>query len=152
VATAAEMSHGGTRTPRAPAPVSGPGSLSKRTDGAPSQKDYQLPNAGYGEQAQYQQLQAGAPLAATPGPGAAVRPRPSGGNRPAMPVPFDAPTQRPDEPVTAGAALGPGPGPAALGGGPQQSYTSAIQSLIPLAGGSGGDEAAALLVRLGSQN
>ena len=30
-------------------------------------------------------------------------------------VPLDAPTQRPDEPVTAGAPVGPGPGPEILG-------------------------------------
>jgi hypothetical protein len=29
-------------------------------------------------------------------------------------IPLTAPTQRPEEPVTAGAALGPGPGPEAL--------------------------------------
>jgi len=35
----------------------------------------------------------------------------------AMPqiTPLDAPTERPDEPVTAGAPSGPGPGPEALG-------------------------------------
>ena len=32
-----------------------------------------------------------------------------------MPVPMNAPTQRPDEPVTAGLPVGPGPGPEALG-------------------------------------
>ena len=30
-------------------------------------------------------------------------------------TPLDAPTQRPDEPVTAGAPVGPGPGPEAIG-------------------------------------
>lgn len=33
----------------------------------------------------------------------------------AAPVPFDAPTARPAEPVTAGLPLGPGPGPEVLG-------------------------------------
>src|SRR5690349_10091301 len=31
-----------------------------------------------------------------------------------QPVPFDVPTQRPGEPVTAGAPVGPGPGPEVL--------------------------------------
>lgn len=31
------------------------------------------------------------------------------------PSPLDAPTEHPDEPVTAGSAFGPGPGPDALG-------------------------------------
>lgn len=35
-------------------------------------------------------------------------------------TPLSAPTARPNEPVTAGAALGAGPGPSALGGQPAQ--------------------------------
>ena len=90
--------HGGYRKPRNPAPVSGPGQLSRRTDGGPSQVNATLSDARYGEQAAFQQIQSGAPMAAT------VMPRPA-------PVPLTHPTQRPDEPVTAGAPLGPGPGP-----------------------------------------
>lgn len=155
MATSAEMSgrqHGGPRTPVSPKPVSGPGRLSARTDGAPSQKDYQLPNAGYGEQAQYQQDQRGAPLAATPGPGSATMPQARATKR-QPPVPLSAPTQRPDEPVTAGAALGPGPGPEALGTTPDQaSYQAGLQSLQAVAAGPGGSQAAALLSMLQTRN
>jgi hypothetical protein len=84
---------GGYQAPANPAPVSGPGALSQRTDGGPSQGAAQLPDAKYGEQAEFQELQQGAP----------------------MPLdtsdltPLDAPTARPDEPVTAGAPVGEGP-------------------------------------------
>jgi hypothetical protein len=104
--------------PTRPAPVSGPGALSRRTDGGPAQKLRALPDAKYGEQATYQQDQRGAPLAQAQGVPSAP---PVGVNERANAVvPFSAPTQRPDEPVTAGAAMGPGPGPEALGISPQQ--------------------------------
>lgn len=71
-----------------------------------------LPDAAYGEQATYRQDQAGAPMAKAPtvakGP-----PQPSADL--SRVVPFGADSQRPTEAVTAGAALGPGPGPEALG-------------------------------------
>lgn len=51
-----------------------------------------------------QSIQSGAPLAAAPQ-----------GPSPADMIPFDAPSQNPGEPVTAGAALGPGIGPQAAG-------------------------------------
>lgn len=105
--------------PTNPAPVSGPGALSRRTDGGPAQKLRNLPDAKYGEQATYQQDQRGAPMAQTPTPGTqagAVAPNPAAQGV----VPFSAPTQRPTEPVTAGAAMGAGPGPEALGIAPQQ--------------------------------
>lgn len=78
---------------------SGPGKFSKRTD---RQGAKQLPNAAYGEQKQFQAEQAGAPMARTPNPMADV-------------VPLTAPTRRPDEPVTAGVDVGPGPGSEILG-------------------------------------
>lgn len=91
--------HGGARTPANPAPVSGPGALSRRTDGA--QPQMRLPDARYGEQQAFQEAQAGAPLAQVQG-------------QPNL-TPLDAPSQHPDVPVTDGAALGPGAGPEALG-------------------------------------
>src|SRR5437763_4140801 len=99
--------HGGSRTPANPAPVSGPGALSKRTDGA--QPKVQLPNAKYGEQSSFQQAQSAGPMAQDPGLGGST-PLPSPGNVPDL-TPLHAPTERPDEPVTAGAAQGPGVGP-----------------------------------------
>lgn len=89
---------GGYQPPANPAPVSGPGALSQRTDGGPSQPRMQLPDAAYGEQAQFQADQAGAPMAMEQGV-------PAG-----PPVPgLMGPTARPDEPVTAGVPTGAGP-------------------------------------------
>lgn len=102
--------HGGPRTPANPAPVSGPGALSRRTDGQPKMT---LPDPKYGEQSAFQAAQSAAPMAQAPGLGAPT-PVPSPGNVPPI-TPIHAPTERPDEPVTAGAALGPGVGPQALG-------------------------------------
>jgi hypothetical protein len=100
--------HGGKRTPANPAPVSGPGALSRRTDGQPAMRVTGMP---YGENADFYDLQQQAPMSRT-----SVAPRGSaqGGtaSSTASVVPlFDA-TQRPNEPVTSGAVLGPGPGPA----------------------------------------
>jgi hypothetical protein len=50
-----------------------------------------------------------APTGAGPAPPAPTGPRPGGV------VPLDAPSQRPNEPLTAGLPVGPGPGPEALG-------------------------------------
>lgn len=83
------------------APVSGPGPFSARTDKGPGQPIRALPNAGYGETKDFEQIQSGAQMAAAPqGPSV---------------VPLHAPTQRPNEPVTAGASMGPGAGREALG-------------------------------------
>lgn len=108
--------HGGPRTPSSPAPVSGPGALSKRTDGGPGAKQpvRDITGLPYGQGQEMQQIQKAAPMAASSGGTAAAAlgahnaPRSSG-------VAFGAPTQQPDVPVTAGAASGPGPGPEALG-------------------------------------
>lgn len=94
------------------ADVSGPGALSRRTDRGPAQKIRELPDAQYGEAATYKDLQQQAPLAQTPNP--ASRPAARGGT--GSPVtPMGAPSQRPNEPVTAGADAGEGPGLASLG-------------------------------------
>lgn len=107
------MPSGGPRTPSKPAPASGPGRLSKRTDGGPTQAMRDLPNAAYGEQAAMQEIQSGAGMAMAEG---ALSPGSAGGGMPPVEVtPFGAPTNRPDEPVTSGSPLGPGPGPESLG-------------------------------------
>jgi len=108
------MPRGGYQKPRNPAPVSGPGAMSKRTDGGPAQKLRDLPDARYGENATYRELQQAAPLAQTPPPGGSLTTSPGGGDLP-EPVGFDAPTSYPDRPVTTGIAMGPGAGPEALG-------------------------------------
>lgn len=89
---------GGYRQPSSPAPVSGPGALSQRTDGGPADRQAMraLPNAAYGENKEFQQIQAGAAMAEDPGV--------------PMPMGIDAPSARPGEPVTAGADMGAGPG------------------------------------------
>lgn len=105
--------HGGYRQPANPAPISGPGSLSRRTDGGPADKKQavaKLPDAGYGEQAQFRGIQQGAPLRKVE-PATA----PSGAVSASLPLPLDAPSANPHEPVTAGADAGPGPGPDILG-------------------------------------
>ena len=90
---------GGYRKPSNPAPVSGPGALSQRTDGGPAQGAKYISGLPYGEgQATYDQ-QTAAPMAAA---------QPT----PAMPevTPLMSPSMRPDEPVTAGINIGDGPG------------------------------------------
>lgn len=103
------MARGGYRAPKKPAVVSGPGALSQRTDGAMNkQRVMKLPNPEYGEQSDFTGIQSAAPMSKSNVP---------------MRAPIDtsrlvglnAPTQFPDEPVTAGIDSGPGPGSAMLG-------------------------------------
>ena len=77
------------------APMSPPGALSKRTDMQPAM---QLPDAAYGEQAAFQEMQQGAPM--------------QGGMTP--PPDLFSDTQRPEVPVTDGANYGPGADQTAL--------------------------------------
>lgn len=100
--------HGGYRRPSSPAAVSGPGAHSARTDGRPKQMD--LPDAKYGEAANFQEIQQGAAMGA---PAASTS---GGGGMPMTPpTPLGEPSQSPDQPVTAGADAGAGPGSEALG-------------------------------------
>ena len=96
---------GGYRQPANPAPTSGPGALSQRTDGGavegmsapqPKQDWTGLP---YGDNKSVNDQQSAAPMAGEP-----VVPT-------APVVPLNAPTQRPNEPVTSGISQGPGAGP-----------------------------------------
>lgn len=103
--------HGGKRTPANPAPVSGPGALSKRTDGGPTSQPPMVANGGpYGSRQEMEAIQAGAALQGGGGGNTA----PAGPTAADM-IPFGAPTQNPGEPITAGAELGPGIGPQAAG-------------------------------------
>lgn len=103
--------HGGSRTPANPAPVSGPGSLSRRTDGGPGQPIRDPGGLPYGENQALHQIQAAAPMA---GANAVRTPTPNGAAVPAAITPFDAPTTNPNQPLTAGAGFGAGPGPEVL--------------------------------------
>lgn len=105
-------------------PVSGPGKFSQRTDRQPMA---QLPNADYGEQKAYKQLQQDAPMASAPGV-------PSGGGMdfeslfgPASSrvIPMNQESGQPGVPVTDGAALGPGAGVDALGLSPENAQSKA---------------------------
>jgi hypothetical protein len=100
---------GGYRKPNSPAPVSGPGQLSRRTDGGPQQTTQPMTGMGYGENAEFTEMQSSAPLAAAPSVSntRARNPRPTGQG--AAAVPLFSPTGFPEEPITAGADFGPGP-------------------------------------------
>jgi hypothetical protein len=90
--------------------VSGPGPYAKRTDiGTPEMK---MGSIAYGEGVETQAIKSGAPLGNTPD---AVS-EPTGRLRKeSAPVTgLFAPTQRPDEPITAGVDIGEGPGSNAL--------------------------------------
>ena len=85
--------------------ASGPGKFSKRTDMA-------LGSTSYGEGQETAMLNTAAPKATTRGVADNVGGRPA---NPLTPVtPLFAPSERRDEPVTAGVAIGEGPGPEAL--------------------------------------
>jgi hypothetical protein len=95
------MAKGGYRKPANPAAVSGPGSLSRRTDGGPIQGAKEIPGGGkYGERKALADMQSGAPMQGNPVP---TVPAPTVAAEPRQPLTnLFAPTERPDEPVTAG--------------------------------------------------
>ena len=107
--------------------VSGPGKFYKRTDGISFQ------STEYGSGVENTANKAGAPLARTPD----VRPtsRSEMGMAPSQmePVtPLYAPSSRPDEPITAGIAMGPGPGPEIMGAAQIRVKTSdTLAKLLP---------------------
>lgn len=110
--------HGGYRKPEKPAAVSGPGKYSARTDGQPGAQPVRaLPDAGYGEQADFTGLQQAAPLASSQGMPAPSQAQPGGGaGQPGpAPVPLTAPEQNPNVPITQGLDVGPGAGSEVLG-------------------------------------
>lgn len=90
------MARGGYRKPANPAPVSGPGAMSRRTDGA--QPVMNIPSSRYGEGEELRQLQSGATMKQQETAPAAAK----------VTGLFE-PTQRPKEPTTAGMPFGPGP-------------------------------------------
>ena len=106
--------------------ASGPGKFSKRTD-------MNMGSIAYGEGVETQAIKSGAPLARTPD----VRGLPASQVREAAeqgPItPLFAPSTRPDEPITAGIALGAGPGPEILGMNPQpiEKYSDTLAKLLP---------------------
>ena len=100
---AKKRSRGGYREPSKPAAVSGPGALSARTDGGAGSKTQpirRIPGQAYGEGQALVEQQQSAPL-----PVARKTQQPTRLN-------IFAPTERPAEPITEGAMLGPGSPPA----------------------------------------
>ena len=106
----------------------GPGKFSTRTDGLSFQPDT------YGQGVEMAAAKAGAPLAKTPD----VRPtsRSEMGIAPSQVeqvTSLYAPTQRLEEPITTGIAMGPGAGPEVLGMRPQpvEKYSDTLAKLLP---------------------
>jgi len=107
--------------------VSGPGKFSVRTDLPASQN--------YGDRKAMAEQIAGAPTART----ADVRGLPTGQVQavaqaaPQAPVTeLFAPTQRPNEPVTSGVAVGPGPGPEVMGyAGQSEKLSDILSQMLP---------------------
>jgi hypothetical protein len=107
--------------------VSGPGKFSVRTDLPASQN--------YGDRKAMAEQIAGAPTARTPD----VRGLPTGqvqAAAQAAPQPpvteLYAPTQRPNEPITSGVAVGPGPGPEVMGyNGQSEKLSDILSQMLP---------------------
>lgn len=100
--TTAPEGRGGYRAPSNPAPVSGPGALSQRTDGGATQGAKYISGLPYGQGQETYSNQVAAPMA---------------GNtmqQMEMPTELMAPTTRPNEPVENGIDIGPGAGSEAL--------------------------------------
>lgn len=122
---------GGYQAPARPAPVSGPGAMSRRTDGQAVRNPGGLP---YGDNQELASQQAAAPMSGTtvgtgaPGPTAPMVPLTR------MSPDLYAPTDRPDEPLTAGVPFGPGPGPEALGPArvPEGPSKDRMMALLPV--------------------
>jgi hypothetical protein len=102
--------------------VSGPGKFSKRTDGMSFQ------STEYGSGVENTANKAGAPLATTPD----VRPtsRSEMGMAPSQITPLYAPSERSDEPITTGIAMGPGAGPEIMGNQQRSERLSDILSTM----------------------
>lgn len=107
--------------------ASGPGKFSKRTD-------LNMGSIAYGEGQETANLMSSAPMAKTPD----INPvsRSEMGVAPSQLeriTPLYAPSQRPDEPITAGSALGEGPGPEVLGMRPEptEKYSDTLAKLLP---------------------
>ena len=105
----------------------GPGKFSTRTDGLSFQPDT------YGQGVEMAATKAGAPLAKTPDVrgATATEVRQAAGQAPATPL--FAPSQRPEEPITAGVDIGAGPGANALGMQPQsqEKLSDILARMLP---------------------
>lgn len=128
--------HGGYRAPEHPAPASGPGKLSQRTDGGPGQKVRSMTDLPYGDAGALLQQQHGAAMSATP---SVPSPAPSqvgdAAQAATAPPDFTRGSELPSQPITAGAALGAGPGPSmnlpgvGLSAAPSGAVTNTLRAL-----------------------
>jgi hypothetical protein len=107
--------------------TSGPGKFSKRTDGLEFKSDT------YGAGVENAAIKSGAPLARTEDVRGMSRSEMGMAPSQMGPVtPLFAESQRPSEPITAGIAMGPGPGPEALAMQPvRQKLSDTLAKLIP---------------------
>lgn len=133
------------------AEVAGPGQFSKRTDKAVSEANRNLPDAGYGEQAAYQEQMTSAPLAGTQSVSVeGMNFNDLFGNAAQNVVPLSEGTTMPDVPVTDGADAGAGAGSEILSSSQQTSNKYAASYLTVLefiANQPGSSDAARNLVR-----
>lgn len=113
---------GGYREPSNPAPVSGPGALSQRTDGGPTQGAKYISGLPYGQGQQTYSNQVAQPMAGNPFEGML-----------AGITPLTAPTERPNEPVTSGMSFGAGPGPEVLPAPPVMTEPTILSVLRKIA-------------------
>jgi len=107
---------GGYQRPTSPAPVSGPGALSQRTDGGPgsTQAARYVSGLEYGQGQQLMDIQQSAPMAASgSAPSRAASAQPAMTQAPLTPL--TAASGRPSEPITHGADVGAGPAMDSLG-------------------------------------
>lgn len=116
---------GGYHAPRNPAPASGPGRLSRRTDGGPAQKIMTPTGLPYGATGDLAAQEHAAPLSQSPSVPTAM---PGGAGAQPDLVGLTDPTTRPGEPVTSGVDIGEGPGSSALA----RPYGTVSQSYGPL--------------------
>jgi hypothetical protein len=107
--------------------VSGPGKFSVRTDLPASQN--------YGDRKAMQEQIAGAPTARTEDvrglPTGQVQAAAQAAQQPPV-TELYAPTQRPNEPITSGVAVGPGPGPEVMGyAGQSEKLSDILSQMLP---------------------
>ena len=122
------MAKGGYRKPANPAATSGPGALSRRTDGGPGNKQAmkEIRTGKYGESKALMEQQQGAPMAGNQ----VLTPQVSVPKGTASPVTsLFAPTERPDEAVTTGLPFGQGSNTSPAQ--PNLNTTSIVSKYLP---------------------
>lgn len=109
-------------------PVAGPGQFSQRTDKAVGEANRSLPNADYGEQAQYQEQLQGAPMAQDV---TGMNFNDLFGNPAETVTGLGEESAFPDLPVTDGADAGPGAGSEVLSSAPPDPKLDQARAWIP---------------------